>query len=128
MARPNLQIRLGQTKPDLGGVPDPTLTPGQAKLDFWNVVNLERISQQLPYPLLDVYVQPNVDPADVTPPIPYQPEIEITEGPHLGYAGQWFTFAAILVLGYPFYLRRQLSKSFESSDPSTPTQDRPSED
>lgn len=102
------QIRLGQSKPDLGGVPDPTLAPGQARLEFWNIVNLERIRQQTPYPLLDVFVQPEADPTDETPPIPYQPEIELTEGPHLGYAGQWFTFAAILVLGYPFFLRKQL--------------------
>jgi surfeit locus 1 family protein len=104
------QIRLGETKPDLGGVPDPTLAPGQSRLEFWNIVNLERISQQLPYPLLNVYVQPNVDPADETPPVPYQPQIELTEGPHFGYALQWFTFAGILVLGYPFYLRKQLKE------------------
>jgi len=104
------QIRLGQTKPDLGGVPDPTLTPEQTRLDFWNIVNLERIQVQVPYPLLNVYIQPDVDPNDVEPPIPYQPEIELTEGPHLGYAGQWFTFAAILVLGYPFYLRKKLEE------------------
>jgi surfeit locus 1 family protein len=104
------QIRLGQTNPDVGGVPDPTLTPDQTRLDFWNIVNLERIQEQLPYPLLDVFVQPDVDPDDVDPPVPYQPEIELTEGPHLGYAGQWFTFATILVLGYPFYLRKQLEE------------------
>ena len=105
------QIRLGQTKPDLGGVPDPMLAPGQTGLEFWNIVNLQRISQQLPYPLLNVFVQPNVDPADVAPPVPYQPEIELTEGPHLGYAGQWFTFATILLVGYPFYLRKKLVPS-----------------
>ena len=104
------QIRLGETKPDLGGVSDPTLAPGQSRLEFWNIVNLERISQQLPYPLLNVYVQPNIDPADETPPIPYQPQIELTEGPHFGYALQWFAFAGILVLGYPFYLRKQLKE------------------
>lgn len=104
------QIRLGQTEPDFGGVPDPTLTPGQTKLEYWNIVNLERISLQTPYPLLDVYIQPDVDPADTTPPIPYQPEIELTEGPHLGYAVQWFTFASILVFGYPFYVRKELSQ------------------
>ena len=105
------QIRLGQDRPDLGGVPDPTLPPGQSKLEFWNNVNLEGIGQQLPYPLLNIYVQPAVDPANTTPPIPYQPELELSEGPHLGYAVQWFTFASILVLGYPFYLRNELSKT-----------------
>jgi surfeit locus 1 family protein len=104
------QIRLGQSKPDLGGVPDPTLAPGQTRLDFWNIVNLERIRQQMPYPLLEVFIQPDTDPTDTTPPIPFQPEIELTEGPHLGYAGQWFTFAAILALGYPFFLRKQLTQ------------------
>ena len=110
------QIRLGQTKPELGGVPDPTLTPGQTRLDFWNIVNLERIQEQVPYPLLNVFVQPNVDPYDTEPPIPYQPEIELTEGPHFGYALQWFTFATILVTGYPFYLRKQLKEPSDSSD------------
>jgi len=109
------QIRLGHTRPEMGGVPDATLAPGQSKLAFWNNVNLERIGQQVPYPLLDVYVQPAVDPADETPPIPYQPEIELSEGPHMGYAVQWFTFAGILVLGYPFYVRKELSKPSEGS-------------
>jgi len=104
------QIRLGQIKPDVGGVPDPTLTPDQTRLDFWNIVNLERIQNQVPYPLLNVFVQPNVDPNDTQPPVPYQPEIELSEGPHFGYALQWFTFASILVAGYPFYLRKQLEE------------------
>ena len=104
------QIRLGQAVPDLGGVPDPTLTPDQIRLDFWNIVNLERIQNQVPYPLLDIFVQPDADPNDSEPPIPYQPEIDLTEGPHFGYALQWFTFATILVAGYPFYLRKQLEE------------------
>jgi surfeit locus 1 family protein len=103
-------MRLGPDKPDVGGIPDPTLAPGQTRLDYWNFANLERISQQMPYPILPVYIQPNVNPEDVTPPIPYQPEIELTEGPHFGYALQWFTFATILVLGYPFYIRRQIKE------------------
>jgi len=104
------QIRLGQTKPDLGGVPDPTLTVEQTRLEFWNIVNLKRLQSQISYPLLNVYIQPDIDPDDSEPPIPYQPEIELTEGPHLGYAGQWFIFATILVLGYPFYLRKKLEE------------------
>ena len=104
------QIRLGQTKPDMGGVPDPALAPGQNKLEFWNIVNLERIRQQMPYPLLAVYIQPDPDPQDIEPPIPYQPEIELSEGSHQGYAVQWFTYAGILMLGYPFYVRQQIKE------------------
>jgi surfeit locus 1 family protein len=121
------QIRLGQARPAFGGVPDPALAAGQAKLEFWNIVNLEQISRQVPYPLLDVYLQPEVDPADVTPPIPYQPQLELSEGPHLGYAVQWFTFACILVLGYPFYLRKQLLIPSEDSPKSVARKINPSE-
>jgi surfeit locus 1 family protein len=104
------QIRLGQSKPDLGGVPDPTLTPEQTRLDFWNIVNLERIQEQVPYSLLSVFVQPDVDLDDTEPPIPYQPKIELTEGSHFGYAIQWFTYATILVAGYPFFVRKQMKE------------------
>ena len=100
-------IRQGQAKPELGGVPDPQLAEGQTRLNFWNVVNLERIGQQTPYSLIPIYIQPDPDPARNEPPYPYQPTIELTEGPHLGYAFQWFTFATILFVGYPFYLRKQ---------------------
>jgi surfeit locus 1 family protein len=100
------QIRLGQTKPAFGGVADPLPEDG-AKLEIWNNGDLARIAGQMPYPLLPVYVQPEPDENDTEPPIPFQPQIEITEGSHFGYALQWFTFATILFFGYPFYLRKQ---------------------
>lgn len=100
------QIRLGQTKPALGGVAD-TLPENGAPLEIWNNGDVESILDQLPYSTLPVYIQPNSDASDVEPPIPFQPEIELTEGPHFGYALQWFTFASVLFIGYPFYLRKQ---------------------
>ncbi len=101
-------LRLGETASEIGGVADPTLVPGQDGLDFWNIVNLERIARQVPYKLLPVFVQLDPEPARAEPPYPYQPEVEISEGPHFGYAMQWFTFAALLFFGYPlFYLRKQ---------------------
>ena len=60
----------------------------------------------MPYPILPIFIQPTTQ-ADAEPPIPYQPNIELTEGSHFGYALQWFTFAVILFFGYPFYLRKQ---------------------
>ena len=100
-------IRLGQEKPQIGGHADPTLAPGQEGLDIWNNVNLERIAMQVPYDLLPVYIQVDLEDGDVTPPVPFELEIELTEGPHLGYAGQWFTFASILLFGYPFFVKRR---------------------
>ena len=101
------QIRLGHDKPAIGGVADAEFSPEQPRLDAWNNLNVSRISEQIPYPILPVYVQPNPDAADLTPPIPYQPVLDLTEGSHFGYALQWFTFAAILFSGYPFFLKKQ---------------------
>lgn len=100
------QIRLGQTKPAFGGVADTLPVTGQ-KLEIWNNADIEHIAAQMPYPILPVYIQPAANAIDTEPPIPFQPEVEITEGPHMGYALQWFTFATILFVGYPFFLRKQ---------------------
>ncbi len=101
------QIRIGQAQPIIGGVADPELSPDQTRLDAWNNLNLERIAKQIPYPILTVYVQPNTEDTNSAPPIASQPVVELTEGSHFGYALQWFSFATILFVGYPFYLRKQ---------------------
>jgi len=100
------QIRLGQGKPAIGGVAD-ALPENGARLEIWNNADVARMARQLPYPILPVYIQLDADTHDTEPPIPFQPEIVLTEGPHFGYALQWFTFATILFVGYPFYLRKQ---------------------
>lgn len=112
-------IRRGQEKPDFGGVPDPTLAPGETRLDAWNVVNLVRIQDQSGLKLLPVYLLQAPEPAWVEMPYRSLPEIEISEGPHFGYAMQWFTFAAILGLGYPFFVRRQVGRNTRV-DPDNP--------
>lgn len=103
-------LRRAQEKPDFGGVPDPTLAPGQTRLDAWNVVNEPRITAQSGLKMLPAYIIQAPDPAWTTMPYRSLPAIQISEGPHLSYAIQWFTFAAILGLGYPFFVRKQLGK------------------
>lgn len=100
------QIRLGRGKPAIGGVAD-SLPEDGSRLQVWNNADITKIAAQMPYPMLPVYIQPAVDANDTEPPIPFQPTIELTEGPHFGYALQWFTFATILFFGYPFFLRKQ---------------------
>jgi surfeit locus 1 family protein len=84
-------------------VPDPTLAPGETRLDAWFRVDTERIGQQLDYPLLPIYVKqsPGADPDEK----PLREEnFDLSEGSHLGYALQWFSFAVILVAVYASFI------------------------
>jgi len=100
-------IRLSQSKAELGRRADPTPAPGAGPLTTWNFVNIPRLAEQVNQPLLPVYIQQAPDPAWSGLPYRSQPELDLSEGPHLGYAFQWFIFAAILGIGYPFFVRRQ---------------------
>jgi len=107
-------IRISQVKPDFGGVPDP-----EGALKEWNLINLQRIAQQMPYKIAPVYIQQAPAPgvkatAQTQMPFRTQPELDLSEGSHLGYAGQWFLFAIILAVGYPFFLRQQEQKRLSS--------------
>ena len=100
-------IRLGHNAPLRGGMAQPAALPPHEQIDHLLYVDLDQISQQLPYAVLPVYLQ--LDRHENTPDLPLAaaPIPELTEGPHLGYAMQWFAFGAILVVGYPFYVGKQ---------------------
>jgi surfeit locus 1 family protein len=108
-------IRASQSKPEIGGRADQVPAPGEDKLLAWNLVNVPGIAAQVAYPLLPAYIQQAPDPEWSSLPYRSQPELELTEGPHFGYALQWFSFAAILVIGYPFYIRREEGTSMSRS-------------
>lgn len=103
-------IRRPQSKAELGSRSDQVPAAGAEALKAWYFINISAISQQVPYPLLPVYIQqaPQAD----RDSLPYrsQPELELSEGPHMGYALQWFSFAGLLILGYPYFIRRQGNK------------------
>jgi cytochrome oxidase assembly protein ShyY1 len=86
--------------------------PAAGRLDVLARVDLDRYADQLDYPLLPAYVQlVTSDPAEAAgaadgpelvalgPPHP-------DEGPHLGYAVQWFIFTTIAAGGYLLLLRK----------------------
>jgi surfeit locus 1 family protein len=109
-------IRASQSKADVGLRSDPTLAPGQTGLPAWNFVNIDRIAKQISMPVLPVYIQESPDPAWTGQPVRTQPQLDLSEGPHLGYAIQWFTFALFLAGGYPFFIIRQERKEKEKSE------------
>lgn len=81
--------------------------PDEGRLDRLARADVGRVAAQVDYPLLPAYInlsaQEPAQPADVPTPIP---PVELGEGPHQGYAVQWFIFAAIAAGGYPLILRK----------------------
>jgi surfeit locus 1 family protein len=64
-------------------------------------IDLEAIQSQIPYAIAPVYLllrrQTPAQPDRFPRPAPLP---ELSEGPHLGYAVQWFSFAAIAAAGF----------------------------
>jgi surfeit locus 1 family protein len=100
-------IRRSQSKPDFGRRADPIPAPGQPPLRLWYFANVEGISTQMPYALLPVYAQQAPDASLTGLPVRSSPELDLSEGPHQSYAIQWFSFAAVLLFGYPFFIRKR---------------------
>ena len=111
-------IRRSSPRGILGGRPDPTPQAVGTSLKTWTFLDIEKISMQVSLPVLPVYIQQAEDPDKDAPPYPSSPELDLSEGSHQGYAGQWFLFATILGLGYPFFLRRQAFDRTQRPDSS----------
>jgi surfeit locus 1 family protein len=104
-------IHQTQTRPGWLSPRDPPLNEGQTRLVTWSRVDVDRIQEQIPYPLLPIFVQQLPDPAAPGDSLPRQESgVSLDEGPHLGYAIQWFSFAAILVVTYGLFLRQEVRK------------------
>lgn len=95
------------------GVEEPSMLflrdsqPGREEKLTWQTLDLDAIEEQLDYPILD-WVLVQTDPISAGNPQPNpQPELDLSEGPHLGYAIQWFSFAAIAIFGISYWLWRQ---------------------
>jgi surfeit locus 1 family protein len=85
--------------------------PDEGTLDVLARVDLERVSEQVDYDVLPLYVQlisstPGEVNAEGVPELVPLGRPEPSEGPHLSYAVQWFTFTIIAVVGYALLLRR----------------------
>jgi surfeit locus 1 family protein len=86
---------------------DPEPAPGDNRLDAWFRVDIERIQQQIGYPLLPIFIDQSPNPEATSPPL-REDDIDLSDGPHLGYALQWFSFAVILIVLYAIFIRQEL--------------------
>jgi surfeit locus 1 family protein len=75
-------------------------------------VDLATIQSVIPYRLMPVFLRenPRPDDADDDLPVRIPREIDLSEGPHLGYAAQWFIFSIGLGIGYVLFVNRSLDK------------------
>jgi surfeit locus 1 family protein len=102
-------VRLTQPQPSWAFLADPTPSSAEQPLQAWRVVDIPNIARQLPYALLPIYVEatePVPQGADLPRP---DPSVDLSEGPHLSYAIQWFAFASIALVGGATWWKRQLA-------------------
>jgi len=113
-------IRRSQSKPLIGGRADQAPGLGEDPLKAWYWINIDDISRQFPYELLPVYQVSSPDLIEEQMPYRSEEELDLSEGSHLGYAFQWFTFAAILGIGYSIYVRKEEEQAVSIADKKTP--------
>jgi surfeit locus 1 family protein len=104
-----------RSQEDVGGPQDPPLGPERPRLDAWFRVNIAKIQEQAGYPLLPIFIEQQPAPGDPTLPRPVA-TADLGEGPHIGYAVQWFGFAIILVVGYIAFISTQAKRASQAGD------------
>lgn len=100
--------RASSPEPAWSILADPTRGPGATPLDSWRVLNIANVQTQIPYTIAPVAIEMTGDPKPGSP-VP-DPDIDLTDGPHLSYAVQWFSFAAIALIGGGLWLRYSLAR------------------
>lgn len=100
--------RAPQTRPDAPLAARDLPLPGRTRIDAWVRVDVAGLQRQVDAPLLPLYVEQLPDGASSLPR-PRDPRT-LDEGPHFGYALQWFAFAAMLAVVYAALMRQELKK------------------
>jgi surfeit locus 1 family protein len=101
------EVRSSQVSPA-----DLPLEPDRPRLDAWHRVDIPRIQEQIPYPLLPLYLEEDQAHGESVRRFPRAaPEIALSEGGHLGYAVQWFAFAGIVLGGYALFFQQRAQRT-----------------
>ena len=83
--------------------------------ETWYRLDIEALQAQIPYQLLPAYLLQSPPPeGNLTLPIHVEPEFDLTEGPHMSYALQWFAFAAIAGIIYVSIVHKREGKQKEA--------------
>jgi surfeit locus 1 family protein len=112
-AQPGLAVVQGvarRSQSDAGGPQDPPLPAGDSRRDAWFRADIAQIEQQVGYRLLPVFIEQQPAPDD--PELPRRVATsDLGEGSHLSYTVQWFSFAAIQVIGYLAWTYQQQKRT-----------------
>lgn len=84
--------------------------PPAGRLEVMSRVDIERIQVQTSHELAGVYLV-STGGGEAELPAPVSPPGFDDDGPHLGYAIQWFGFALVGLIGYPALVRRRSGQS-----------------
>ena len=103
-------IRMSQPRPNAPPLKEPELNIFR--------VDIDRLQGQISHRLLPVFIAQSPVLAQGQLPYRSQPEIQLTNGPHLGYAIQWFSFSVILAVGYVVFVRQHAQPAPEN-EPET---------
>ena len=71
-------------------------------------MDVAALQEEMPYRLAPFYVKAAPVAGDDALPAEIAKEIDLSEGPHLGYAIQWFIFSLGLGTGYVLYVNKSL--------------------
>lgn len=111
IARPSEERRLGQLS-----------DPATGRLEQVQRIDIDRLAMQLPGPVVPIYLDLLVSDPPEPPGIP-EPVIrpDLSEGPHLAYAVQWFIFSAAVIVGWVLAVRWSVTKRREGSSTNEPS-------
>jgi surfeit locus 1 family protein len=93
--------------------------PAEGRITEVQRIDIPRLEAQLPGEVVPMWLSLQAsDPPEGSLPIPL-PRPELSSGPHLSYAVQWFVFAVCAVIGWVFAVRRSL-RSYRADTVSEP--------
>ncbi len=96
-------LQFSQSRGDFG-----TADPAEGRLEVVSRVDLDRLADQLPYPLEPAWVLLDAQEPPQTTRLPARVAVEVPSSTqNLSYMFQWWLFAAIAAGGYVLVLRRQ---------------------